>query len=120
MKLTPELLSDGSGTAYLFYCPSCRSHHSFVCRRERGKHTANWQFNGDMERPTFTPSLRIISSRPRPGVPVDNVGGSDMEEYTMCHLFVTDGVIHYCGDTPTAFAGKQVPLEDLTGLGGDE
>lgn len=81
----------GVGTGYLFWCPGCREHHSYDVRTDGGR--PNWSFNGDMERPTFTPSL-FYPDR-------------------ICHLFLTDGVIHFLGDCSHKLAGQTVPLEPL-------
>jgi hypothetical protein len=61
-----------------------------------------WAFNGNMEAPTFTPSVRHFIPA-REGKP----------EYTFCHYFITDGNICYCGDCDHELSGKTVPLPDL-------
>lgn len=54
-----------------FICPGCRISHN--CRH---------QFNGDFERPTFTPSV------------VQEFGDG-----TQCHSFVQDGRINFLDDS---------------------
>jgi hypothetical protein len=91
MKITKQ---DGTpdGRLLFFWCPGCHERHYFdVDRTER----PNWTFNGDFERPTFTPSLLYPSKHPR------------------CHLFLTDGVLIYLDDCGHDLAGKRVPLPDL-------
>jgi hypothetical protein len=62
-----------------------------------------WQFNGDLERPTFSPSFR--HSAPDPDHPGTNV--------SVCHYILTAGILHFCSDSMHKLAGQQVPLPDL-------
>lgn len=86
-----------SSQGYIFYCPGCKEAHHYWTKPERG-HV--WAFNGNVERPTFTPSLRLFET--------DNG-----VEHTICHLFVTDGQIIFCGDSNHDLKGKTVPLPEL-------
>lgn len=80
-------------TRWLFYCPGCKMMHSFS--------TPRWTFNGNHDKPTFSPSLRIYTTRPEVG------------EVTLCHLFVRDGKIEYCGDSPHHLSGKTVDMVEI-------
>lgn len=79
---------------WAFKCPGCDDTHHFYTKY-RGNTKFEWTFNGDVDKPTFTPSLLLS----RPG--------------KRCHLFVTDGKIIYCGDCDHKLAGQTVPMEDL-------
>lgn len=68
---------------YNFYCPGCECYHGF---------NNTWDFNGDMEKPTVSPSL--LSSPVR------------------CHLFIREGNIEYLTDCEHKLAGQIVPLRD--------
>ena len=37
---------------YFFWCPGCKKIHPYQVPR--------WTFNGDMNKPTFTPSLKML------------------------------------------------------------
>lgn len=78
-----------TGKIYLFWCPGCEQTHSFNVREDGGEPT--WEFNGDMENPSFSPSLN----------------------YGRCHLFVQDGVIKYCNDCYHRYRNRNVPLEEF-------
>ena len=52
-----------------------------------------WQFNGDVERPTFTPSV------------LERYGDSEVN-----HYFVTDGRIQFLADCTHELAGQTVDL----------
>lgn len=82
------------GDLYIFWCPGCKRVHPYnVNRKER----PCWQFNGDTEKPTFTPSLLVEPNYPK----------------HRCHLFLTEGKIHYCGDCFHELAGKVVDMVDV-------
>lgn len=75
---------------YLFWCPGCDMAHG---------PNDTWQFNGDVERPTLSPSVLVNQGRADPTSPV-------------CHSFVRDGQIQFLPDCTHALAGKTVPLPD--------
>ena len=88
---------DETVLAYIFECPACGLRHKFDIE---GTVRPTWVFNGNLERPTFTPSLR---SRSGSGGPTDDV----------CHFNLTDGILHFCSDCTHAYAGKSLPLPDI-------
>lgn len=108
--------SDGQKEkGWTFWCPACRSMHSYRTTaptglRSDGTPWPKWQFNKNMEKPSFTPSLRYSTQA---GKLVDGKWVRRGPERTICHLYVTDGEIRYCGDNPHALNGKTVPLPDL-------
>lgn len=87
---------DNGDTDLWFYCPGCGHQHPYRVDvpQENG---AMWTWNGDMEKPTFTPSLLCNKDIP------------DLR----CHLFLTDGQLRYCGDCHHELAGKIIDLPDL-------
>jgi hypothetical protein len=100
-QISPKLRR-GAGI-YVFYCPGCKEAHSY--RVDMPDHLVKdrpcWTFNGNVDSPSFTPSLRLF---------VRLEGGG---EKTLCHLFVTDGKIIYCGDCDHELNGQTVDLPDL-------
>lgn len=76
---------------YLFECPGCKAGHSFG---------PGWAFNGDMEKPTFTPSL------------VSFIDGRAAPEGRICHLHLQDGVLKFLGDCWHELRGRDVPCPD--------
>lgn len=107
---------DGDGPEYLFFCPACGNCHGvWTGPRDEGKPV--WTFNGNMERPTFSPSLKITEGRWTPPVTPENLEEfkknpwpQEKVEY-ICHLNVTDGQLVYHGDSTHALAGKTIPME---------
>lgn len=110
MKITKA--TDGK---LLFYCEGCGCHHGV---------TKSWQFNESFERPTFSPSILVKSTK------LTDKGLADLEEWekegypsrngepfdsvpTVCHSFVRGGKIQYLNDCTHELAGKTVDLEDI-------
>lgn len=97
---------DGDHEEYLFECQGCGYSHRFVVRwgglqkeyHEERKHPMpTWEFNGDTDNPTFSPSLLYLRNG----------------QTKRCHLFLRNGIIEYLDDCEHEFAGKKVPLRDL-------
>lgn len=86
---------------YSFYCPGCKQEHVYSVFNDG----SGWQFNGDMENPTFTPSLlnRIPFMNKKTGL---------MEEKERCHLYITNGKIEYCSDCYHELAGQSIELKE--------
>ena len=82
-------------TRYVFFCPGCECGHWV---RTRGPSPC-WTWNGDVERPTFSPSLlsRRTSEHPR-----------DFN----CHAFVRDGRIEFLTDCDHLLSGQTVDLPE--------
>ena len=84
---------DGIGTtSYWLWCPACDD----AVRIDN-----TWGWNGDLDRPTFSPSILTRWS----------VQGEIQDR--VCHSFVTDGVWHYLADCTHEMAGQHVPMVDL-------
>lgn len=97
LQLTPKLharVSDSQKT-YLFWCPGCEEVHGLPVRNDPndGVHPS-WTFDGNLEAPTFRPSLL------HPHKPV-------------CHLFITGGRIHFQNDCDHALTGKVVDMVEM-------
>lgn len=87
------------GCLYLFYCPGCKDTHTIPVGRQQGP---NWTFDGNRDKPTFSPSLLIFTTAPE-----------TKQRRTICHLFVKQGRIEYCGDSPHELAGKTVDMVEI-------
>lgn len=79
------------------WCPGCNEMHVLPWKR------GGWTFNGNTEKPTFTPSFRITGGS----------GSGDRAPEGVCHFILTDGILHFCGDSTHALAGKSVPLPQI-------
>lgn len=77
-----------------------------------------WQFDGDLENPTFHPSFRHT------GCQLEIVNGKWVEPWwkrdaegntipSCCHYVLTKGILNFCVDCTHSMAGKVVPLPVL-------
>lgn len=61
---------------------------------------AIWTFNGNLNNPTFKPSLLINKKGINPNIPI-------------CHSYITDGNIKFLEDCTHKLAGKTIELTDI-------
>ncbi len=92
--------SDGeadTGTVQVwFWCPGCDEAHAI---QVGGAYPGpKWQWNGSLERPTFTPSILVRSKR------------GEAQVDSVCHSFVNDGRMQFLGDCTHKLAGQTVEL----------
>lgn len=97
-------VEDGSGgTRLSFRCPGCDDFHAVAVGNGPGP---RWGWNGDSERPTFSPSVLVT-------YPANPNAGEDFKEWRTerrCHSFVRDGQIQFLSDCTHPLAGQTVPL----------
>lgn len=89
-----------NSTTVLFYCPGCEEAHQID--------TARWGFNGDYDKPTFTPSY-LTWVDPNPKADPEYEGGKYFNGFR-CHSFITDGNVQYLDDCTHKLAGQTVEL----------
>lgn len=87
-----------SGAHLVFRCPACDTWHTV-----RVQEPHNWSWNGDLERPTLSPSVFVNA----PGNQHRNPAAPS------CHSFVTDGRIQFLGDCTHSLAGQTVDLPEV-------
>lgn len=89
MAVKLYLIDDRDGEkTLLFFCPGCNRVHPFTVPR--------WNWNGSMDKPTFSPSLLC--------------DGFTVER--RCHSFVREGKIEYLSDCWHELKGKTVEIPD--------
>ena len=79
---------------WFFWCPGCQCLHSIK--------TPGWTFNGDLEKPTVSPSI-LVNGNPACHNPMAK----------RCHSFVRDGKIQFLGDCEHELRGQTVDLPDI-------
>lgn len=103
MKIEPLTDSEGKLHHYEFFCNGCSLYHSFrvaLAKNER-RDAPVWKFNGDVENPTFSPSL-LVTLR-------DTPTGSG--KTAKCHLHLRNGQLQYLSDCTHDLAGTTVPVQ---------
>ena len=112
-KVKPITNQGGDLAGYSFRCPGCANYHVFYTQPWKSgsyvdgkwvpKDGPVWTFNGDMDNPTFGPSLLIYEGRFEDGE----------LSHPRCHLFVRNGKIQYCPDCGHDLKGKTVDMADV-------
>jgi hypothetical protein len=120
-----------------YWCPVCKHPHR-VAVRPPFQPNRQWTFNGNYDKPTFSPSVHVyidyasdahfilarpgkrgtlkfetaeaaLAARPSDAWEPVAVGGGARRE-TLCHVHITDGKIHILADSKK-LGGKTLPLE---------
>ena len=89
VKLTGE---DG---LWLFHCPGCGHDHWFN-DAENDHNRPVWKWNGDVDKPTVTPSVLVNNHTPE----------------QRCHLFIKEGRIQFLNDCHHTLRGRTVDMEE--------
>lgn len=107
--------------SFLHWCPGCNEVHQFKVAPAT---SPVWSFNGDFERPSFSPSMLIYVTHTEDD---DEKPLPTPRRETLCHYFIKTGAemrdrepgldpnksyIDFCGDSPHALSGKVVELPD--------
>lgn len=79
----------------IIICPACGHWHVLDAR---------WTFNGNMDNPTFTPSLMCKTGK------YVNPNYDGEGDSSVCHSHITDGNISFCSDSTHPYAGQTLPL----------
>jgi hypothetical protein len=117
MGLLSPILRNGTDGRLIWWCPGCDSSHAIKTGEGPGP---RWGWNGNAERPTFTPSVLVT------GRDFTAAGEAAFEAWhdagcpkpapdfeskdTCCHSFVVDGQMQMLGDCTHALAGQTVPI----------
>lgn len=89
-----------------FRCPGCDEVHGISTEGPNA-----WGWNGDLERPTFTPSVLVTGAQWAEGEafhkPQHHIEPGGL---IRCHSFVTGGRIQFLSDSTHALADQTVDL----------
>lgn len=99
MKIKQVDMGAGQAPAWRHWCEGCKGNHVIYTDSRSQLSGHKWAFDGNLEMPTFSPSINIVG---------------------ICHYFIRAGQIEYCGDSKHELAGKTVPLRELESVGEDD
>ena len=99
MSALSPILRKAQGNRLHFWCPGCDQAHGIAFGDGPGP---RWEWNGDVDSPTFRPSIMVNRGHENPAAPV-------------CHSFVTNGQIEFLADCTHEMAGKTVRLREWPG-----
>ena len=97
-KLHPVTDKDDKLVGYSIWCEGCDEPHHIYTSYPGGQ---NWEFNGNLESPTFSPSLLVF------GIPASGA----YPGHPRCHSFVRNGQMEFLSDCEHKHAGLTVPLK---------
>lgn len=106
MSALSRILRAGEGGRLTFRCPGCDDFHQIQTGTGSGP---RWGWNGDADKPTFTPSIKVTY----PANPDADEEFKGWRTERICHSFVTDGRIQFLGDCTHSLAGQTVYLPNL-------
>lgn len=109
---------------YAFLCPGCKSVHCIWVDSRDIRPGAQWSFNGNVDKPTFQPSLLIKWTEPAAIDDIELLNQQTAEVRAgridripkvdrVCHSFITDGNIQFLGDCTHELANQTVPIPDF-------
>jgi hypothetical protein len=90
-KLRESHAADG-GRWLAFWCPGCQWVHMIPVEKPNPVNGACWSFDGNVDAPTFAPSLHLVGQ---------------------CHSFVRAGRIEFLSDCAHELAGQTVDIPDM-------
>lgn len=93
--------------AIMFICPGCEIPHVIPVRPDDaipdGDPRATWRFNGSLDRPTLDPSVDVTFPRIK----------ENQRVMGKCHFNLTNGRIHFFGDSDHKLTGASVDLKEV-------
>ena len=95
MRKASPVMREELCIGHLIFCPACRCGHLFY--NVQAGQSARWTFNGDLDNPTFNPSMLIKESVNHP----------------RCHSFVRNGKIEFLSNCTHSMAGQTVDLPEI-------
>jgi hypothetical protein len=99
MGLLSPILRNVEGGRLMWWCPGCDGAHQIATGSGPGP---RWGWNGDAEKPTFTPSVLVTYDGAD--------AGQDGAPPSVCHSFVVDGQMQFLSDCTHALAGQTVAI----------
>jgi hypothetical protein len=95
-----KLLYNETDSSYEIYCPGCNTKHKVFTKLSAGC-TQVHKFDGNLEKPTFSPSVLI------------DYGLDAVNNRRVCHFFVSEGSLNY-QNCFHIFKNREVPLKSFS------
>ena len=117
---------EGERHSVSFKCPGCGYTHSIPVAGWAPADSnwckgVTWAFNGDLDRPTLSPSINSSSGHYADGTPPSECWlckkyppeDGKVHPCHRCHFFVTDGQIKFEADSTHSLRGQTVELAEV-------
>lgn len=98
----PGAPDEEKGERYWFFCDGCSTNHAYTTKLAKGDVGHVWEFDGNEESPTFSPSLMCNKD----ATPEDVARGMHR-----CHLYLRAGMVKYLDDCTHHLANQTVPVK---------
>lgn len=102
----PKIVEVEHKLNWTFFCPGCKCHHGISTKAP----APTWSWNGDVEKPTFSPSL-LVKMGPKAD-PVTHLAPKGAPRQ-VCHSFIREGRIEFLSDCTHELAGQTVEMEEI-------
>lgn len=96
-------LHKAGGTTVVFWCPGCDEAHQIDIEK--------WDFNGNYDKPTFSPSY-LTWNDPNPKADPKHDPTGKYRNGSRCHSFIKDGQIEFLSDSTHNLAGTTVAIPE--------
>lgn len=116
MAQISKFLRSVEGGRLAYWCQGCEETHHVIVEGDR---QPKWGYNGNPDRPTFSPSVLYQQDMWVPPVTMQNIEQwranpwEQHQERRVCHTFITDGMVQFLGDCTHKLAGQTLPLPEL-------
>jgi hypothetical protein len=116
MDQISRFLRSVEGDRLGYWCQGCEQMHHVRIGSGEG---VRWGYNGNPDKPTFTPSVLYQQDMWVPPVTLENIEQwraapwEQHQEHWVCHTFITDGMVQFLGDCTHGLAGQTLPLPEL-------
>lgn len=120
MSVLSPILRSTEDNGLVFFCPGCKTTHRIQYGEGAGP---RWTWNGDVNKPTFSPSILTKMGHYAYREPRDTCWCTFNKDHPnnpsgftcqICHSFVTDGKIQFLNDCSHELAGQTVDLPEWT------
>lgn len=97
------------GAQLAIYCPGCGTAH-FANVKAWREQCPVWSWNGDMIKPTLSPSLLVTWNGSKRGDGDNPRHPHSSDEKRVCHSFVENGQWRFLDDCTHVLRGQTVPI----------
>ena len=110
---------------FVFHCPGCGDVHTIHTTTSGARHPRCWEFNGDVDKPTVSPSLLVRSGHYINELKIERCWCDYQKEHPeetglptcyRCHSFIRDGKIQFLSDCSHELKGQTVEIPDFETL----
>lgn len=96
---------------FIFFCPACQSGHGIWTTSRNEITQAIWTFDGNMERPTISPSVLLRFTEY--DTDENKMPIKESVKDIVCHSVITNGMIAFQGDCTHELKNQTIELPEF-------